>query len=155
MASLRTLLLSAYPERPLPQALLDPHTHLWNIVELSECLENHFAPEEETITEDVILLRQVKQYVCDHLAEDLSLESVAEALHFNPKYFSRKFRNTTNMTLTNYITMLRLEKASILLRRSTDSVEQIASSVGYNSSQYFIRKFKECYGVTPSEFRKG
>ena len=155
LASLRTLLLGAYPDRPLPQVLLDAQTHLWNMTELTECMEAHFISDEEPITEDVLLLRQVKHYVCEHLSEDLSLESIAEALHFNPKYFSRKFRSTANMTLTNYITMLRLEEAAILLRRSGESVEQIASCVGYNSSQYFIRKFKEYYGVTPSEFRRG
>lgn len=156
LSHLRRLLQSAYPAHSLPAALLEPH-RMWKITELPQVLEAYLeAPAQaEPSADETLFVQRVNGYIRSHLTEDLSLDTLADALHFNPKYFSRKFRSIANMTLSTYITMLRMEEAAVLLRQSEKTVEQIACCVGYNSSQYFIRKFKECYGVTPSEFRRG
>ena len=46
-----------------------------------------------------------------------------------------------------------MEKAVFLLKESRDKIYHIASCVGYKNPTYFIKVFKEHYGVTPQEFR--
>ena len=92
-------------------------------------------------------------YIAQHMNEDISLEAISEALHFNPKYFSRKFKKVSGTTISAFLTISRMEAASNLLRKTDLSLELIAEQTGYRTTQYFGRKFKETYGVTPGEYR--
>lgn len=47
-----------------------------------------------------------------------------------------------------------MERASELLRQGEMNVDQVAVSLGYNSTAYFIKNFKDSYGVTPKAYQK-
>ncbi|MGM0873188.1 MAG: response regulator transcription factor [Bacillota bacterium] len=93
-------------------------------------------------------------YVDEHLDEQLSLKEVANYVHLNPSYFSVLFKEQANMTFSEYVTRSRLQKAKNLLIVSNLSVADIAEDVGYSTSKYFIKLFKEYEGQTPSQYRK-
>ena len=58
------------------------------------------------------------------------------------------------MTILDYITLLRIEKAKKLIENSGESIQYISEQVGYINVSSFIRRFKQVTGKTPGEFRK-
>jgi two-component system response regulator YesN len=99
------------------------------------------------------LISQARQYIADHFTGQISLESVAESIALSPPYFSRLFSSQVGKTFIDYLTELRIAKASQLLRDSQLSIKEICSAVGYSDPNYFSRIFKKVTGRTPSEFR--
>ncbi|WP_299090249.1 response regulator [uncultured Metabacillus sp.] len=93
-------------------------------------------------------------YIDKHIDLQLTMKEVANHVHLNPSYFSVLFKEQVNMTFSEYLTRSRLQKAKNLLIESTLSVADIAEKVGYSTSKYFIKLFKEYEGQTPSRFRK-
>lgn len=99
-------------------------------------------------------IEQIKQYIDEHLHEDLSLNKLAEIVHLSPSYVSTLFRDMTSMTFTEYLGHSRMERAAGLLFSSSMTVSQIAQQTGYPNVQYFCTKFKNTYGLTPASYRK-
>ncbi len=99
-------------------------------------------------------IQKAMSYVDQHLEQQLSLKEVAAYVHLNSSYFSVLFKEQTKMTFSEYVTRSRLQKAKNLLMGSNMSVSDIAEAVGYNTSKYFIKLFKEYEGQTPSKYRK-
>ncbi|MEK5061678.1 AraC family transcriptional regulator [Paenibacillus sp. FSL H7-0326] len=95
-----------------------------------------------------------RQYIDLHLSEDLSLDAVASKVFISPKYLSRLFKEELGVTYTEYVTTQRLEKAKTLIESNHLTIEQVASTVGYGTSAYFIKKFKETYGCTPRNYMR-
>lgn len=151
---LRGFLLSRRSGQPLPPALMEPAAYLWKLSELPALLrETLGAPDADAPGDDAAFMQAVNNYIAQHMNEDISLEAISEALHFNPKYFSRKFKKVSGTTISAFLTISRMEAASNLLRKTDLSLELIAEQTGYRTTQYFGRKFKETYGVTPGEYR--
>ncbi|PYI57381.1 helix-turn-helix domain-containing protein [Paenibacillus flagellatus] len=87
--------------------------------------------------------------------QDLSLNSVAERLNLNPAYISRLFKQMTGQPFVDYLKRVRIERSKELLLAETGlKINEIGRRVGYNSSYYFIKVFKESMGVTPGEYKK-
>lgn len=97
--------------------------------------------------------RQILAFIQANYLSELTLETVAAEFHMVPKYFSRYFKNTFHMTLTDYINRLRMEQAAELLRHTALTVTEIALQTGFNSSSYFNKKFRSTYRKTPSQYR--
>jgi AraC-like DNA-binding protein len=83
----------------------------------------------------------------------LSLQIVSERVSLHPRYLSQLFKEETGVNFVDYINRRRLEAAAQLIKTSDLNVEQIAGSVGFNTPAYFIKKFKEAYGVTPKTYK--
>lgn len=100
-----------------------------------------------TILEDALhIIRQ--QY--DHT--DLSVEDIAASLFINASYLRRIMKKETDMTVTDHIKQVRMQKASELLKTGGIRLADIAEKVGYNDAGYFSKCFKSHYGVSPSEY---
>ncbi|WP_243735137.1 helix-turn-helix domain-containing protein [Paenibacillus turpanensis] len=97
-------------------------------------------------------IEAAKQYIDDHLSEDLSLNIVAEQVFISPKYLSKLFKEELGITYTEYVTNQRMAKAKALISNNKLTIEQIAISVGYGTAAYFIKKFKEMHGCTPRDY---
>lgn len=89
----------------------------------------------------------------DH-AKDLSLNLVSEQLNLNPSYVSRLFKQYTGTSFTQYLTDIRIRSSKELLRTTELQVGEVGSRVGFYSSYYFIKVFRENAGVTPGEYKK-
>jgi AraC family transcriptional regulator len=99
-------------------------------------------------------LRQVLDYIHGHLAEDMSLRSLADQLHLSVHYFGRLFRQSMGKTPHQYVTECRLEQSKQLLKQTNLSVTEIAAQVGFQSQSHFITMFRQQMQVTPLQFRK-
>ena len=86
--------------------------------------------------------------------ENLSSADVAEQLCYSHSYFCRKFKETFSLSFQQYLSQYRLSKARLFLTQEGLSVNQIAEKVGFNSTSFFIRQFRELYGCTPGQFQK-
>lgn len=100
------------------------------------------------------LLRQTLSYLSEHYLEELTLESCAAALGFNPSYLSSLFKQKTGASFHQYLLNLRLNKAEWLLAHSERPIALVAEESGFASDKTFYRVFREKYGVSPTKFRK-
>ena len=87
-------------------------------------------------------------------AASATLSSLAAQFHYSPEYASRLIKQTTGQTFIQLLTSIRLENAEQLLRGTSLSIADIASAVGYESSEHFIRTFRKHRGATPSGYRR-
>lgn len=98
-------------------------------------------------------INEVLKWVDAHYKERFTLDKLAEDLHFSANYISKLFRQQTGKSIPEYVTEKRLEQARTLLRTETVSIEEISEEMGFNSPSYFIRTFKNKYGVPPHQYR--
>ncbi len=93
-------------------------------------------------------------YIESHCHERLTLQDLAERCFYTPSYFSRLFKETYSMTLTEYITKARIDKSVELLKKRELSVDEICYQVGFTDKTRFYKHFREYMGATPAEYRK-
>ncbi|WP_028611870.1 response regulator transcription factor [Paenibacillus harenae] len=98
------------------------------------------------------LVQKVQEYASGHL-EDASLQSIAEHVFLNPSYLSKIYKLETGEGISDYLSRLKMAKAAHMLRSTPDKIYEIAAKVGYMKTSYFIKVFKDRYGMTPQEFR--
>ena len=99
-------------------------------------------------------VKDIIRYCYENYTENLSLESIAEALHISPCYVSHLFGKRLKIRFHDYLNALRIQSACEMLSNAEKSVTEIAFSVGYNSIRSFDRCFLKIKGVTPKEYRK-
>lgn len=105
-------------------------------------------------TKDSRYISQAKEYIHDHLDQNITLNEVAEMLYINPSYFSTLFKKETGETFSNYITQTRIGRSKELLRDLKYSISEVSAMVGYQDSKYFSKVFQKTVGIKPSKFRK-
>jgi AraC family transcriptional regulator len=89
------------------------------------------------------------------MAQDLSLEDIAEAAHFSEFHFHRIFSAVVGETPQQFLNRVRLERAAnFLVKNPTRSITQIAIDCGFSSPATFARSFKKHFGITANEYRK-
>lgn len=98
------------------------------------------------------IVRQVQDYIREHLAE-ASLQSAASHVYLNPSYLSKVYKSETGEGISDYLIRLKMERAMHKLRSTNDKIYEIAAELGYMKTSYFIKLFREKYGMTPQEFR--
>jgi AraC family transcriptional regulator of arabinose operon len=94
----------------------------------------------------------VLRYMEQHMADQVSIETLAQLAHYHPNYFINAFKQFTGYSPIQYMNHLRSEKAKDLLLTTELNVSQIADSFGMELS-YFSRMFKEQTGFKPTAFR--
>ncbi|MBQ7655360.1 MAG: helix-turn-helix domain-containing protein [Clostridia bacterium] len=87
-------------------------------------------------------------------ASSATLGGLAAEFHYSPEYASQLIKQVTGQTFIQLLTAVRLENAEQLLRDTALPVADIASTVGYESSEHFIRTFRKHVGLTPSGYRQ-
>ncbi len=90
----------------------------------------------------------------EKIQEKLTVEMLAEGIHFSKYHYQRIFRETVGETVMGYVIRRRLFLAAEDLAGTEDSVLAIALKHGYDSHEGFTRSFKAYLGVTPTEYRK-
>lgn len=92
-------------------------------------------------------------YIDAHIADDLSLENLAEYVNFSTFHLSRMFKRYTGTTLNKYIITKRIDKAKLLLKGPM-SITNISKEVGFNNYNHFYRTFKNVTGVSPADYKE-
>lgn len=100
------------------------------------------------------MFNQCLEYINQHYAENLSLESVADLCCLSKYHFSRCFKEYTGKTFYNYLTERRITAASELLEQADLSITEVAMQSGFSSISAFNRTFQLHKHCTPSEYRR-
>lgn len=98
---------------------------------------------------------QVKEFIVEHISDDLSASTIAASVGYSEAHLSRLFKESEGLTLHNYIQQARITQACRMLRDTNEKIYRIAQMSGYNNTAYFIRVFKGAIGITPQEYRDG
>ncbi len=93
-------------------------------------------------------------WIVAHLHENLTVEALAEKACLCPRHFSRLFKQIFNSTPAGFVEELRLSEARRRLLGLRTTVDNVAESVGFKSSNAFRRAFERRVGVTPTAFRR-
>ncbi|WP_353622819.1 AraC family transcriptional regulator [Aliirhizobium terrae] len=88
------------------------------------------------------------------LAEDISLDDLANETRLSPFHFARMFKQTVGMPPQAYLTQLRIERACELLELTEVPISTIATKVGYSSEKVLARVFRRHRGSTLSDYRR-
>ena len=87
-------------------------------------------------------------------AQSLRLQNTAAQFGYAPEHLSRRFHAETGISYRNWCEMIRLQRASMLLREEAARITDIAGRLGYSDESSFIRAFRRTYGITPYAYRK-
>ncbi|MBO3744593.1 GlxA family transcriptional regulator [Streptosporangiaceae bacterium NEAU-GS5] len=99
-------------------------------------------------------LRDVQRWIVEHPEADLSVEALAGRASLSPRQFARAFRAEIGVSPGRYVDRVRLEAARRLLEDTGDSVEHVARSTGYGTSETLRRALTKALGVSPTEYRR-
>jgi AraC family transcriptional regulator, arabinose operon regulatory protein len=114
--------------------------------------QNQPAKISVSSSSSVEKINVVLRYIDQHLCQNLSIEELADLVHFHPNYFIPFFKTIMGTSPIQYINKIRIEKAKQLLTVTDRNVTEISEAVGMNN-YYFSRIFKSFTGYTPSSYR--
>jgi two-component system response regulator YesN len=97
---------------------------------------------------------KVKNYIADHLYDEISRDDLANCVHINSSYLSRLFKKEVGISLTDFIVQERMKTARNLLIHSDEMVSNIAKSFHYTNFSHFSKMFRKHYGMNPQDYRK-
>lgn len=116
-----------------------------------ECYENFIGNDANS---NYKIIEQIKDYIWDHMEEDISLKKISDILFYNESYLSRLFKKLTGSKYKDFSTALKLEKAKYLLKNTDLLIKDICKKVGFESISHFQFFFKKHFGTTPLEYRR-
>lgn len=93
-------------------------------------------------------------YINDNYAENITLTDVSNHTGMSYSWFSRSFKKASSYNFKEYLTLIRLNKAKLLLRDTCTSITDISDTCGFREHKYLISAFRTYCGVTPTEYRK-
>jgi len=99
------------------------------------------------------VVSDVKKIIYARYAENLTLEDLAAATYLNRTYLAGLFKQSTGMTIGQFIQEVRMKQASLLLETTRNRIHEIAETVGYHDLSHFSKTFKQHFGVTPQAYR--
>jgi YesN/AraC family two-component response regulator len=82
------------------------------------------------------LIAQVKQYVEEHYAEEISFEAIAKGLFVHPKYLSQLFKRVTGENFVSYLNGYRIQRALELLQSGHYMVYEVSEMTGFRNATY-------------------
>ncbi len=132
-----------------------------NLIALRRKLRARFSQqiliEPNSITvksADEVFIDRAREVVEEHMADEtFNVDALAGAMTMGLRQLQRKLRALTDQTPTEFIRLLRLKRAAQLLEQQAGTVTEIAYEVGFNNPTYFATRFREVFGVSPSEYR--
>lgn len=131
-----------------------------NLIELRQSLRRKYSEEirlkgheVEVHSEDARFLKNVQQVIEKQMENsNFTVDWLADEVNLSTRQLQRKIRSVTNLSAGGYIRMLRLERASQLLKQQWGNVSEISYKVGFQDPKYFSRLFKQTFGSTPTEY---
>lgn len=100
-------------------------------------------------------IEQAEALILQHLAnEQFGVSELAEAMHMSRSNLLRKIKKQTKLSASQFIRQIRLKEAMELLKEGSSTVSEISYQVGFGSTSYFIKCFRELYGYPPGEVGK-
>ncbi len=98
--------------------------------------------------------RRVVDFLDEHLAEDISLNTLADLVRLSPYHFLRCFKQVFGEPPHRYWAARRIERAKALLANPRASITEIALDVGFSTTSAFSAAFRRMTGQTPTDYRR-
>lgn len=114
-------------------------------------------PDASSDTKDNKNLRhayEIADYLSEHYRDDIDLDFLAKKFFLSKYYLCRTFHEVTGYNIREYINIYRIRAAKQLLEESDESIDSVASKVGYHSSTHFEKIFKSYMNISPLKYRK-
>jgi AraC family transcriptional regulator len=102
---------------------------------------------------DAVKLKQIQDYIEEHLAEDIAIEDMAALVPMSQFHFARAFKSATGETPHKYLIQRRMERAKVLLTVTQLAIAEVAYRVGFSNQSHFTTHFRKATGVTPKDYR--
>ncbi|MBT8301712.1 MAG: response regulator [Maribacter sp.] len=133
-----------------------------NLIESRERLRKLFKsttkidPKKVTVTSmDEKFVAKLKELLENNYDDtSFNVPEMQKALAMGKTQLHRKIKSITGQSPGELLRNFRLRRAAQLIKEGDDDISQIAYSVGFNSLSYFSKRFKESFGIPPSEFRE-
>jgi AraC family transcriptional regulator len=100
-------------------------------------------------------LRLIADFVEARLADDISVEQLAQVAQLSAAHFSRAFKEVTGQSPHQFVVARRLERARRMLADTQTPIANIAMECGFADQAHFSRQFSQVFSVSPSKFRRG
>jgi AraC family transcriptional regulator len=121
-------------------------------------LRNHTQATVQPAPEDSPLaglkLKQLQDYIEDHLAEELAIATLAALIPMSQFHFARAFKAALGEPPHRYILNRRIERAKVLLTVPQLTIAEVAYQVGFANQSHFTAQFRKAIGLTPKQFRE-
>lgn len=135
---------------------LDMYGELFSLLGI---LIRHFSKirtqdKANTQTDTLNRIQSITKYINQNYQNEIVLSILAKDEFLTPQYLSRLFQKNMNMTLTQYVTMVRLNHAYTELSHTDHSITEIAYNNGFKNASSFITYFQQRYNITPGLFKK-
>jgi AraC family transcriptional regulator len=98
---------------------------------------------------------RIVDYVEEHLAEDISLTTLADLARLSPFHFARAFKRSFDRPPHRYLTTRRIERAKSLLADSELTATEIGARIGFSDTSSFSSAFRKHTGTAPTDYRRG
>lgn len=92
-------------------------------------------------------------YIQENFHRSINRGNIANRFNISPNHLSRMFRQLGHMTLADYITWVRVERAKFMLKKYDFRLTEVATRCGFQDVNYFYRVFKNKTSYTPSDYR--
>jgi two-component system response regulator YesN len=101
------------------------------------------------------LINDIRDFCVNKLSDPcLGGQSISDRFELTSTYINTLFKQELGITVKQYVSKLRMEKAKDFLRNSYHTVDEIAALCGYSTGNYFTKAFKEMTNMTPTAYRK-
>jgi two-component system response regulator YesN len=128
---------------------------LKEVIEITRDFVNNLIEENTSnrVDNSELLIKKAVQYINDNYNKKISLEDIAGHVGISKYYFSVLFKKERDITFSNYLNTVRIEKAKQLLKNPQTTINDVVYEVGFNDPQYFSKTFKKYVGLTVTEYR--
>lgn len=122
----------------------------WVSVALNEFIELVYSSQD---SRKVTQIHPAINYIDANYDKPITLNEIAKVCHLSVSRLAHVFKEQMGITIVDYITSVRIERAKQLLLATEQNCTEICFQVGYNNQSYFTRTFKDLVGMTPRQFR--
>lgn len=126
------------------------------VVFIMRCKKGEYTTfQVETVkTEKHKKVHEIAEYINLNYKNKVSLDDISKHFYVSKSYLSRIYKEVTGFTVNEYINIVRIKKAKLLLEATDKAITEVAEQVGYDSITYFEKVFKVYMEISPLKYRK-
>lgn len=135
---------------------LETSSSIPQIHEIIKSMYQDYVTRVHDMKQNTHISRQIQDscnYIQIHSAEKLRIADIAAQVGYAEYYFSKKFKKEMGISVKDYIKKVKVERAKIMLRSETMSIQEISEELSFGTQSYFAETFHKFTGLTPGEYR--